>query len=331
MMKSATGSATAALAAALALHAFLPVMPAQAASKVWVSNSGVDSGTCGAVASPCATFQQAHNNVAVGGEIGVLTPGDYGGTGNARVNISKSVFVTNDGSGEATISTNGGGEGIDVDVGAGGIVGLRGLILDGQASANEGIGIHAAAAVHIQNCVIRNFEQSGFGIVLESSVNTQLFVSDSIVFNNGSAASTGGILITPFTTAVSVVIDRVHLENNVVGLLVDGTAGTGNGAHVIVRDSVISGNASDGIRAVSASGKAPAFIVVERSSSVNNGGIGINANGPHATIVLNDDTISRNGTGIAAVNSGQIISFGNNKNFNNIGAEGAPTGLFSQM
>jgi len=31
------------------------------------------------------------------------------------------------------------------------------------------------------------------------------------------------------------------------------------------------------------------------------------------------------------INSGQLISYGNNKNNTNIGAEGAPTGLFSQM
>src|SRR5262249_53710889 len=133
------------------------------------------------------------------------------------------------------------------------------------------------------------------------------------------------------TGGANVVLDRVHLENNVFGLKVDSTFGTGNGAHIVIRDSVVSGNAGDGILAVSAPGKAPAFVVAEHSSVLNNAGVGIHADGPRATIILNDDTISRNGTGISAVNSGQIISFGNNKNFNNIGPEGAPTGLFSQM
>src|SRR5262249_56453439 len=116
----------------------------------------------------------------------------------------------------------------------------------------------------------------------------------------------------------------VHLENNVVGLLVDGSASTGNGVHLVMRDSVASGNAGDGIRALTASGHAPAFIVVEHSSTVNNGGAGILANGPRATIVLNDDTITRNGTGLSAGNSGQILSVGNNKNFNKVVPEGAP-------
>src|SRR5262249_42821882 len=128
-----------------------------------------------------------------------------------------------------------------------------------------------------------------------------------------------------------VVLDRVHLENNVRGLWVDGTDSTGNGAHVIVRDSVVSGNAADGIIATSASGQAPAFLMVERTSSVNNAGAGILANGPRATMLLADDTIVRNGTGINAVNGGQVISYGSNKVNNNIGADGTATGNYSPL
>ena len=64
---------------------------------------------------------------------------------------------------------------------------------------------------------------------------------------------------------------------------------------------------------------------------MNNAGNGLVANGGHAIMVLNDDTIWGNGTGMSAINGGQLISFGNNRNFNNIGPEGAPTGFFSRM
>ena len=37
------------------------------------------------------------------------------------------------------------------------------------------------------------------------------------------------------------------------------------------------------------------------------------------------------GTGISAISGGQLISYGNNKNNNNIGPEGAPTSFYSQM
>src|SRR5262249_30458322 len=224
------------------------------------------------------------------------------------------------------------GRGLEVNAGVGDIVSLRGLVIDGQGGGAFGIEINLASAVHVQNCVIRNFLGNGFGIATFTTGNTQLFVSDTIIFNNGSMATTGGILVQPAGSgSANVVLDRVHLENNVLGLLVDGSHGTGNGAHVIIRDSVVSGNAGDGIRAVSTPGTAPAFLVVEHSSVVNNVGVGISANGPRATMLLNDNTITRNGTGISAINSGQLISYGNNKNNNNIGAEGAPTGFYSQM
>src|SRR5262249_60722860 len=74
---------------AVALVPLLQAVPARAATKVWVSNAGVDSPTCGALSSPCATFQRAHDNVTSGGDVGVLNPGDYG-----TVVIARSVSIT---------------------------------------------------------------------------------------------------------------------------------------------------------------------------------------------------------------------------------------------
>ena len=48
-------------------------------------------------------------------------------------------------------------------------------------------------------------------------------------------------------------------------------------------------------------------------------------------MLLKENTIARNGMGINATNGGQLISYGNNTNNNNIGPEGAPTGFLSQM
>src|SRR5262249_25157398 len=121
------------LAATTAVALVVAPAHAVAPTKVWVSNAGVDSGTCGAVTAPCKTSVQALTNVAAGGEIGVLTPGDYGGIG-----IGKSVSITNDGTGEAGIQfTN--GTAIFINAGVGDIVGLRGLVIDGQGSADGGI------------------------------------------------------------------------------------------------------------------------------------------------------------------------------------------------
>jgi len=330
MRSIAAGSAIIAAAAVLAL----PAVPANAAAptKVWVSNVGVDNASCGAVTAPCATFQQAHDNVASGGEIGVLTPGDYGGTAQQRLTINKSVQITNDGTGEATIQVAVLGNGIRVQAGPGDVVGLRGLLLDGLGVADIGVTYAFGSALHIQNCVIRNFE-SPAGLALGMNVipsgNNQLLISDTLIYNNGSGANSGGVRVLPTGTGnLNVVLDRVHLENNVRGLWVDGSVGTANGAHVLLRDSVASGNASDGIFATTMSGKAAAFLIVERTTVVNNAGSGIHANGPGATVLLSDSTISRNGAGVTTANSGQLISYGNNRNNNNLGPEGTATGFF---
>jgi len=302
---------------------------AEVPTKVWVSSAGTDSLTCGALTTPCRNLSLAFDFVAAGGEIGVLTPGDYDAMG-----ITKSVFVTNDGVGEVGIRATNGGINILIEAGAGDTIGIRGLSLDGQIFGGAGISFTTGVALHVQNCVIRNFELGnvGYGIAMGPSGHSQMFVSDTIIYNNGSAANSGGIFILPTGSgSANVVLDRVHLEDNVRGIWADSTMSTGNGAYVVVRDSVVSGNVGEGILALSAPGKAPALFVVEHSSVVSNAGTGIKADGPHATMILHDNTISRNGAGLAAVNSGQLISLGNNRNFNNLGPEGAPTGSFSPM
>jgi len=318
-----------ALVLGVPLACLLHAAPAAAQAKIWVANGGTDSGACGDVAAPCRTFQQAHDNVAAGGEIGVLTPGDYG-----RATLRKSISVTNDGTGEASVLAGSNQNGIEVNAARGDVVGLRGLIIDGQVFGGIGILIDSASAVHIQNCVIRNFEHagSGYGILMGTVVSTQIFISDTIIYNNGSTAATGGIVIMPFDPgSANVVLVRVHLENNVRGLWADGRFSAGSGIHAVLRDSVVSGNAGDGVLATAATGTSAAFLIVERSSIVNNAGTGIRADGPHATMLLHGNAVARNGIGISATNSGQLISYGDNRVNNNLGADGVPTGSYSPI
>src|SRR5467141_3757793 len=104
--------------AALATLALLHATPAQAVqiAKTWVAFNGSDGNPCTAV-QPCATFQHAHDATLPGGEIGVLTAGDYG-----RVTVNKSIGITNDGAGEATIQPGASVSGIVVNAGAGDVV-----------------------------------------------------------------------------------------------------------------------------------------------------------------------------------------------------------------
>ena len=317
--------------ATLGTIAVLQATPARAVlpSSVWVANYGADTVDCGPIATPCASLYQANRLVANGGQIGFLTPGEYIG-----VNIDGSLHIANDGVGEVIILA--GTEsfyGFVLLAGPGAVVSIRGLVIDGQGNGIKGIQGDNVGALHIQNCFIRNFEAAGgstFGISFAPSRASQLFISDTLIFNNGSVSLTAGILVEPQRGGqANVVLDRVHLENNVDGLLIVGSLGTGAGARVLVRDSVFSGNAANGIHALTAAGASAAFEVVERSSFVNNAGVGILTDGPRATVLLKDSTLTLNGTGVSTVNGGQLISYGTNTNNNNLGPEGAATGFYS--
>jgi len=310
---------------AAALAAALPAAPAHAApTKVWVAKGGADNASCGAVTAPCRTFQQAHDNIAAGGEIGVLTPGDYG-----PMNIFKSVGITNDGTGEAGFLMSGSSTGISIFGSPGMVVGLRGLVMDGGGLHQVGIGIGSAngGAVHIERCVVRNFAD---GITFGTSGHGRLFVSDTAVHGNGSDIVTAGIIVSANVpnAVADVVLNRVRLENNGNGLWIDlGSDAAGAAVHVLVRDSVVSGNAASGIVA---SGNGPTALAFVRSSSVvSNGAAGLFADGPGITIVASQVTVARNATGLSASNGGQVLSYANNEIDNNVGADGAPAGFFS--
>src|SRR5262249_48341582 len=79
---------------ALALLVALGGTPANAdaPAKIWVATAGADGPACGTEAAPCRTFGFAVAMVADGGEVGVLTAGDYG-----ILRIDGSVSIVNDG------------------------------------------------------------------------------------------------------------------------------------------------------------------------------------------------------------------------------------------
>lgn len=137
--------------------------PAQALKRVWVSGQGADTASCGATASPCRTFQYAHNLVEAGGEIVVRDSGDFG-----RVAITKSVNIINDGAGTATVDATAAGQNaVTITANANAIVHLRGMAIEGFGAAANGIVVNSAGTLDIEKCVIRGFSLNGI-----FSVNT---------------------------------------------------------------------------------------------------------------------------------------------------------------
>ena len=305
--------------AALPLLALLLPAPASAqATRTWVSGVGDDANPCSRTA-PCKTFAGAISKTAAGGEINVLDPGGFGG-----VTITKSITISSEGF-EAGVLVSG-TTGILVNAGANDVVILRGLDFDGVGTGLHGIRFLQGAALHVQNCQIRNFRAAGAGngngINFANSVTAELYVTDTAVINNGDLAggTGGGILIQPTGTAqAKVTLERVRAENNRFGIRADSNSGTG-GVAITIKDSHANGNSNSGI--VAAANAVAVNMMIDRSVMSNNV-TGLNANGAAALIRIGNSVISGNTSGVIVNGGGAAQSYKTNQIDGN-GANGTP-------
>ena len=273
---------------------------AQAAIATWVSGTGSDAGNC-QITAPCRTFAFAHDQTNNNGAINVLSSGNFG-----PLTITKPISIVSDGV-EAIINTGADGAGIKIQADANAVVSLRGLTIDLRGTDNQGVSFVSAAALHVQNCVIR---RSANGIRFNPQSGTsELYVADSVLAN-----STGfGIFVIPTGSAgARITVDRVRVENGSgIGLELVGTATTGS-ISATVRDSVAAGNAAGGIRVLNNGGGAT-DVMVDRSAFVNSGNTGIFVNGAGARIRIGNSTVSGNLIGLFVASNAVLNSYGNNK------------------
>ncbi len=303
--------------AILAVIAATFAAPAQAQpTRVWVAGMGNDTGTCPRQA-PCKTFSFAHGVVAAGGEITVLDPSGYG-----TVNITKSVSIVSDnGSGEASVATFS-GDAISVNAGPSDVIILRGLVIDGLNSATGGIHFVTGGTLHIENSLIKNVRgSSGVGINFTPNGAADLMVTGTTVINNNGFNGIG-IQINPTGSGlVRATFNRVTIEQNNVGIKIDGSSSTGT-IRTTVRDSVVSTNSGMGLWTRSPGGAAATTFVI--NSSVNqNALVGISADGANAQVAVMASTIIGNMTGISAPSGGQLYTYKNNALNFNFSSDGA--------
>ena len=303
----------------------LPLLgtPAHAlAARTWVSGVGDDVNPCTRV-SPCKTFAHAEAQTAAGGEIDVLDPGGFG-----AVTIVKALTIVNEWAiaGILTPGTNA----IVVSAGASDVVTLRGLDINGDGTGLAGILFNSGAALHVQNCLIRNFQgaSSGVGIAFEPTGQSQLSVSDTIVTEMGGGVGQGIRVRPTGVGTASVILERVQAINNVTGIaaVATGSAGAGATVNITVRDSVASGNSHIGIVARSIVGGSNTIMMLDRVAATSNG-TGIEADGSNqgaGGVVLSNTTVTGNGTGLSSINGGVLASYQNNDVIGN-GTDGAPT------
>jgi hypothetical protein len=178
---------------------------------------------------------------------------------------------------------------------------------------NPGIDFKDGAALFVENCVIDGFNM-GLGIMFEPSSNAKLYVTDSIIKNNGNTGTEAGIYVKPGSGAqANITVERSRIENNFFGIIADGSGGGTIGG--VVRDSVVSGSANNGIT-TSSTGTSTTLVVQNASVAAN--AFGLAAAGPNAGILVTRSAINYNGTGVF----GAIYSYGDNS-LNGNGADGA--------
>ena len=295
------------LSTALALC--LNAAPAQAqATRTWVSGVGDDANPCSRTA-PCKTFPGAISKTATGGLINCLDPGGFG-----AVTITKSITIDcqNTQAGILAAGTNG----ITVN-GAGVVVILRGLSIEGIGTGLVGVNFIQGSVLEIEHCKIFGFQGgTAVGIrIAHSAGNAEVYVSDTVLSNNGTGAVGGGIQIRPTGTgSAQVVLNRVQANNNVFGIAADGSVSTG-GINVMVRDSTANGNTQTGI--IAATGATGTGIMVDRSAA-NHNTTGIAASGAGAIVRVGGSSITGNATGVSGVG---VQSYLNNQLTGNAGGE----------
>src|SRR5439155_11764463 len=184
--------------------------------------------------APCKTFAGAISKTTAKGEINCLDGGGFG-----VVTIQKSLTISCE-AGTGGILT-GASNGIVVDTAATDSVTIRGLDIEGGGFGLNGIDFIAAGTLHVEKSHIHDMQGSpSFGIRFAPTGAASLFVSDTVLTDNGNATEGGNILVSPTgNPVVSVSFERVRMSNGGVGLRADG-----NNAlplRVEVADSVATG------------------------------------------------------------------------------------------
>ncbi|CAN5116581.1 right-handed parallel beta-helix repeat-containing protein [soil metagenome] len=281
-----------ALLAAVSLMVCAPAALAQA-SRTWVSGVGDDANPCSRTA-PCKTFAGAISKTAIGGEIDALDPGGFGG-----VTITKSITIDG-GGGQIAGSLVTGTNGIIVNA-AGATVVLRNIQINGTGNGIHGVSFLAGAALRLENVVIEDFASNGINMTSAG----ELLAQNSVIRNCAT-----GVNVQPTSGQARATLDRLSIS------CTTGVAAQAN-SKVVLRDSTVS-TATTGFNAI---GGATATI---DSSRIGFCTTAVNVDGAATLLRLTNATILDNTTGLAVSNSGQIISFNNNRLTGNT-TDGSPT------
>jgi hypothetical protein len=309
------------LAAAVIAALTLASAASAQATRTWISGVGDDVNPCSRTA-PCKTFAGAISKTAAGGEIDTLDPGGFG-----AVTVTKAMTLADEGVGEAGILTAGTAAiVVNCATDPNCVVIVRGLIIDGGPIGSNtpyGIRFVAGRALIVQNCAIRNVSYSqGYGIAFQPNATQaeMLFVDNTVLNTDGGlGGSGGGIFVQPpsGSPTVTVSITNSQSSENGFGVRTDSSFMSGGSISTAISDSELNGNAGAGAAAITNGITPVANTVTIARTTIAHNNVGLNANGPQATIHIGNSMMFDNATGAKTVATGVIDSFGGNQFYNN--------------
>jgi hypothetical protein len=219
---------------AITMACALVPAPADAASnRTFVSGLGNDGNAC-TLSAPCRTLQAAFNATAPGGEIQVLDPTGYG-----TLNITHAVNI--EGHGWASLNANGSATVITIAAGAGDVITLNGLVIQGFAASVSGsfaIVFDSGGTLRVHDCVVRDTTQ---GILFAPITSSNLSISNTRIEHTLGTA----ILLQPRTANITVnaaIVDSL-LAGNVQGVAISNSLMAAIATTVAVRNSTLTDNA----------------------------------------------------------------------------------------
>lgn len=294
--------------------AFTSLASAQS-SKTFVSVEGSDANSC-TERNPCRTFARALSLVAAKGEVIAVPPNQRTGPDNdggfQPFTITKSVSIIGFPGAYTGVLATSLANAITITAGAQDVVVIRGLTLNG-INGGTAVRVNSVGALSVENCVINGFNFHGIDFLSAG----KLFVSDTVIRNNGTQGEDSGIKVEPQSGAATASINHCQLVNNYYGITAK------NNTTVSVRDSVIAGNANDGITADVEGDTVSVEVNVDNCQVTGNDNNGISLFTPNvssgAVIRVSNSTITdNNGNGLVSILDGQpaagtgLLSRGNN-------------------
>lgn len=285
------------------------------ATRTWVSGVGDDANPCSRTA-PCKTFAGAISKTAAGGEINIIDSGGFG-----SVTITKSITIDGNGALGSILASN--ANGIIVN-GAGIVVNLRNITINGASTTTgNGIRIVNAAAVNIDNVTIENIGGTGTngkGITIETSgSNVRVSVQNSRLANINQI----GVESAPTGGNVLLSLDNVSFVR-------------GSGSAMVIRQNTAA-SINDTRVSGQVAGSAVTILPTGSSAHISNSAFMNNAYGIFAgdaggapMVWLYHTVISGSTVSALTINSGQVVSHGNNAIRGNAGNENPSSNVGTQ-